>query len=85
MKINYTKHAAVEKFKWLKDHGFAVSRTFVSKAIKTPDHADNNSDFPNTIVSKSLDQKHILRVVYRKENDTITIITFYPAKKDRYS
>ena len=65
--IIYTKHAALDKFAYLKRHEFKVSKRTI-----------------NIIASKSIDAKHILRVVYRKEDDKIIVTTFYPAEKGRY-
>lgn len=84
MKIVYTKHAAVEKFDMLKKHKFTVNKKFIESVIKNPDHKDAESDKPKIIASKDIDQKHVLRVVYKREDDIITIITFYPAEKGRY-
>ena len=36
------------------------------------------------IASRSIDEKHVLRVVYKWKGDIITVITFYPAAKGRY-
>lgn len=84
MKIKFTKHAATEKFAMLQKHKFRVNKQSVKEIVKNPDHEDKQSDSPNIIASKSIDKKHILRVVYRKESDTIIVITFYPAEKGRY-
>lgn len=84
MKIVYTKHASVDKFAVLKKHKFKVTKEIIEKVIKEPEHEDKNFYPPKIIASKSIDEKHILRVVYRKERDIITLITFYPAEKGRY-
>jgi hypothetical protein len=84
VKIVYTKHASVDKFNVLKKHKFIVNKSFIERTIKDPDHEDNQSDKPEIIASKEIDQKHVLRVVYKQEGDIITIITFYPAEKGRY-
>ena len=86
MKVVFTKHAAVDKFAILKKHKFKtrVTKNLIKKVILNPEHKDEESDKPNSIVSKSIDVEHILRVVYRKENDIILVITFYPAEKGRY-
>jgi hypothetical protein len=36
---------------------------------------------PLLIAQKAIDEKHVLRVVFKKENGIIKIITFYPARK----
>ncbi len=84
MKISFTKHAQVDKFALLKKHKFMISRKIIKEVIKNPDHIDEESDAPRIIASKSIDAKHVLRVVYKREGDIITVITFYPAEKGRY-
>lgn len=83
-KIIYTKHARIDKFNFFKRHKFKISQKSIKNVIENPEHVDEISDFPKIIASKSLDEKHILRVVYKKEGDIITVITFYPAEKGRY-
>ena len=84
MKIAFTKHAAIDKFKMLQRHNFKANKNSIRKVIENPEHEDKDSDKPNVIASKSIDSKHILRVVYKIEGDIITVITFYPAEKGRY-
>ena len=83
-KIVYTKHAEVDKFELLKRHNFEITKELIEKVINDPEHEEKESDFSKIIASKSIDEKHIIRDVYRKENDIITVITFYPAEKGRY-
>ena len=68
----------------LKKHNFTVSKAFIRGVIAKPDNEDEESDYPKIIASKILDGKHVLRVVYKKKGDIITVITFYPAPKGRY-
>ncbi len=86
MKFVFTKHAAVDKFAWLKKHKFKIKITklIIKEIIQNPDHEDKESDLPKIIASQTIDERHILRVVYRKEDDIIIVITFYPAEKGRY-
>lgn len=83
MKIVLTHHAQ-KKFKDLLKIGVIVSKRAVLLTIKNPEHIDRESDKPKLIASKPIDSKHILRVVFKVEDDIITIITFYPAKRGRY-
>lgn len=82
-KIAFTKHA-LNKINILKSHGFTLSKKKIIETLLAYDNLDKISDEPNLIVSKSFDDKHILRVVYKIEDDIIKIITFYPAEKGRY-
>lgn len=84
VKIVYTKHAALDKFVMLKRHKFKVTRGLIKEVIENPEHEDKESDSPKIISSRTIDPKHVLRVVYRKENDRMIVITFYPAEKGRY-
>lgn len=68
----------------LKKHKFKIDKKLVRKVIEEAEHEDRGSDKPNVIVSKEIDPKHVLRVVYKQEDDIITVITFYPAEKGRY-
>lgn len=84
MKIKFSRHAELDKFAELAKHRFYLTKDDIKKVVKNPEHIDKESDKPKIIVSKSLDEKHILRVVYKKEGGIIKIITFYPAEKGRY-
>lgn len=83
MKFVFTKHAKDRLVKFAKI-GIKIYRRDVLATIKNPEHLDKESDFPKIIASKPRDEKHILRVVFKIEDDIITIITFYIAKKGRY-
>ena len=84
MKIVFTKHASVDKVAMLKKHKFVVNRKFIEEVVKNPEDEDKESDFPKVIASKGIDEKHVLRVVYKRKGAIITVITFYPAAKGRY-
>jgi len=83
VKIVYTKHA-VKKFNDLEELGIKVGKRLVRKILKQPVHLDDITDYPNLIASGKLRKNYVLRVVHRKEDDIIIIITFYPAKEGRY-
>jgi len=81
--IVFTSHAQ-NKFKILEDRGFKVTKKQVLATLQQPQDLDIKSDSSKIIVSKQVDKKHILRVVYEREGDIITVITFYPAEKGKY-
>ncbi len=83
-KIIYTIHAIEDVFPELRGWGFKLDKRDIRKVILHPDNLDTKSDFPNIIASKSLNERHILRVVYKVESGIIKVITFYPAEKGRY-
>lgn len=79
--VIYTKHAE-EKFRILKEQGFVVQKRIIEETVKSPELIDC-SQSSLLIVQKSIDEKHILKVVFKKENGIIKIITFYPMRKRR--
>ena len=69
MRVVYTKHAAVDKFNKLEEHDFMpkITKKLIEDVIKNPEHEDKISDFPKIIASKTIDEKHVLCVVYKKK------------------
>lgn len=84
MKIIISKHIVQDKIPFLKSRGFFITKKEIKQVITSPDHLDSESDYPKFIASKSFDEKHILRVVYKIEDGIIKAITIYPAEKGRY-
>lgn len=69
MKIVFTKHATKDKFPMLTKHKPHLKEQDIINVLENPEHEDKQSDKPNIIASGSLDEKHVLRVVYRREGD----------------
>lgn len=82
MSFHFTSHAK-DKFLKVEKAGFTLSQKDLKDTISNPLFLENRTD-GTYIASSLLDKNHILRVVYRKENDIIIVITFYPAKRKRY-
>lgn len=36
------------------------------------------------IAQRRLNETHVIRVIYSREKDAIRVITFYPARRERY-
>ncbi len=83
MKVIFTRHAE-KKIKDLGKLGVYVTKSSVRHILKNPLNVDAQSDYPKRIASGAFGKKHILRIVFREEDDIITVITFYPTKKGRY-
>ncbi|MCH8067971.1 MAG: DUF4258 domain-containing protein [Candidatus Marinimicrobia bacterium] len=81
-KVKYTNHAKL-KFKILKSHGFIIDHKQVDETLLNPDKVIQQSR-GRLIAQKRITDIHVLRVVYREENNTIIVITFYPGRKERY-
>jgi ribulose-5-phosphate 4-epimerase/fuculose-1-phosphate aldolase len=83
MDVRFTKHAR-EKFKVLQNHGVFIPETRVVETVLNPEFVDRETRAPLFVVQGTLDQSHVLRVVYRQEENVIVIITFYPGRMSQY-
>jgi hypothetical protein len=82
MHFYFTKHSK-EKLILSRKAGFCLTQNQIKQAINSPLKVEHKPD-GTQIVTVLLDKSHILRVVYRTEDDIIIIITFYPGRRGRY-
>lgn len=82
MIIHFTRHAE-DKFEILEKHGVIIIKKQVTDTIHRPEVVDR-SRLPLLIAQSLLDRDHVLRVVYKQEEELIKIITFYPGRKKQY-
>lgn len=81
-KIRFSVHAEV-KFDVLRVHGIYLSRRKVRKTVQFPKKIEKG--YAGRVVAQSsLDDTHVLRVVYEERENEIRIITFYPGRRERY-
>lgn len=80
--VKFTKHA-LEKFEILRSHGIELIPEQIEYIVKQPKTVDY-SRLPQEILVGELDKTHYLRVVVERENETVKVITFYPARKKKY-
>ncbi len=85
MKISFTKHAQ-DKLAAFEGGKTKITATNIVSTLTEPDLVDATSRVSQRIAQKTLDQKHVLRVVYMigVEKDAIKVITFYPGRKSQY-
>jgi len=81
MAVRFTRHAR-EKFDILAEHKFVVTEAQIIDTVNSPDIVETDRDL--SIAQKGFDEKHVLRVVFRVENDDKVIITFYPGRRRQY-
>ena len=81
MGISYTKHAQ-KKFVDLAVFGIKITKSRIRAVVDKPKYqlVDNG----NKIAVGAFDNKHNLRVIFKKEKGDIIIITFYIYRKGRY-
>ncbi len=80
--VTFTKHAR-EKFEVLKRHDILIFEHQVLEAIRNPEHIDH-SRAPLIIAQRTIDSRHVLRVVYKQEGKDVIVITFYPGRMKQY-
>ena len=81
MKYRFTKHS-FEKITLMKKYGFSVDQEKIILTIEKPVKKETKGG--NFIATSILDKTHVLRVVYRQEDDIIIIITIYPGRIKSY-
>ncbi|MFW6194524.1 MAG: DUF4258 domain-containing protein [Halobacteriota archaeon] len=82
MKIVFTDHAS-DKFSVLRKHNCKIDKESVLKAVKDPEKVVPGKHY-RLIAQKALDEEHLLRVIYEDKGKEWVIITFYPARRERY-
>lgn len=82
MEIIFTKHAN-EKFEILKKYSAFIARQKVIEILEHPEQRDYSRN-PLIIAQGTLNQSHVVRIVYRIDQGKIVIITFYPGRKSQY-
>ena len=80
--IRSSDHAKA-KLDILARHSVVVSTEFIEAAVRAPDKLEINEDGKFT-AQKRLNEKLVLRVVYREFAEFILLITLYPGKRSRY-
>ncbi len=80
-KVRFTRHVR-EKFDLVRRYGFDLDRRKVIEAVLNPDRLDVRGD--QRLALKVLDERCALRVVYEERKGYLVVITFYPARRDRY-
>ena len=80
--VKFSQHSLI-KIDLLKAYGVNISKEIVVDIIKFPDKIETG--YKNRLIAqKKIDDEHVLRVVYEKQEDEILIITAYPGRRSRY-
>jgi len=80
--VEFTDHA-MRKFEILKRLGFSVAMSEVVRVVESPERVDVGWK-GRFIASARLNREHVLRVVYEKVGDRKVVVTFYPARRERF-
>ena len=60
-----------------------LSVELVKEALRNPD--ETVKGYEGRLIAHKLLNEHVLRVVYLKAEESIKVVTVYPAKKERYA
>jgi len=61
---------------------YGLTEELVKTAIMEPDEVVEG--YEGTLIAHKLLNKHLLRIVYIKQDNEVKVITAYPAEKERY-
>jgi uncharacterized DUF497 family protein len=67
----------------LKRHACVITEEAVLKTVEEPDSVREGRR-SRLIAQRAVNKEHVLRVIYEEQGDSIIIITFYPARRERY-
>lgn len=82
MKVIFTQHAR-EKSLALKRLGWSITRQSVIRTLRHPQWK-GISRFGQETAMSLLDSDHILRVIFNRDGDIMTVVTFHPARRGKY-
>lgn len=82
MNIRFTSHAE-SKFSLLEEFGVKIARTLVEEVVHNPEKIEHSRK-NRKVAQGTLDATHVLRVVYEEKGEELIVVTFYPARRERY-
>ena len=80
--VMFSAHAKV-KLQILRRHGFEIQEKDVVNVVKHPDKVVKGEK-ERFIAQKACDEKHLIRVIYELRGENAVVVTFYPARRERY-
>lgn len=81
-RIIYTRHAQ-DKFAILKRHGFELTPEQIEQTVLDAEWVEQQPG-GRLLAQRAINEHHVLRVIYRREEQNYVIITFYPGRRARY-
>ncbi len=82
MAIEFSEHA-VQKLKILRSHGVEVTKKLIENTVSKPDRVVRGVG-GRLIAERTLDHDHVVRVVFIRKEESVRVITMYPARRGRY-
>lgn len=83
MKIVLTRHVAVDKIPKEKTLGWMITKAKIRQIILKPKWKGITRSNQETAMGL-IDERHILRVIFKRENDIIVVITVHISRRGTY-
>lgn len=80
--MRFTAYAK-SKFIFLREHGFPVDEEWVSRTMQEPEHV-SRGQMGRWVAQRRINDEHLLRVIYEEGPHERVVVTFYPARRNRY-
>lgn len=82
LKVQFSAHSLL-KIEILRNHKVLVTTEMIEEIVRSPERVDNGYK-GRRVAQGTLDETHVLRVVYEEVERTIRIVTVYPGRRARY-
>lgn len=82
MPIRFIPHA-LRKFKLFEKYGFFITKERVTEILENPERIITGKK-SRKIAQGRINDNHVLRIVFEEKEGIIEVITFYPARRERY-
>lgn len=80
--IEFCRYAKV-KLEILAARGFKLSESDVKEIVDDPDKVLTGHK-GRKIAQRAIDEQHVLRVIFEEYKEKFVVVTFYPARRQRY-
>ena len=80
--VRFTAYAK-GKFIFLREHGFQVEEALVARTVQEPEHV-SRGQMGRWVAQRGISEHHLLRVIYEEGPHERVVVTFYPARRNRY-
>ena len=80
--IRFTRHA-LDRLEEQREFGFAIDEDTVLNILMRPEVVLPGHS-GRTIAESSIDESHVLRVVFEASEEEIVVVTLYPTRREWY-
>ena len=80
--VMFSPHARI-KLEVFRRHGFKIEEKEVVDTVRHPDKVIKGRK-GRFIAQRVYNERHLVRVIYEVKGENAVVVTFYPAKRERY-